>query len=138
VSSSLNTGNVVTIDTTDLSLPSDLVVYWSIHFWVTLRRLTVCVTLYCNYNIHTVSYVDVQGTPSIFGEADIGAKKEPTISNMYNMDNIEIYLYSRRLFKLVYQCSVMPFRRVLKPKMLIERVCPHGCLNLLIVGGGGR
>jgi hypothetical protein len=32
MSLSLNTGNVVTFDITDLSLPTDLVVWWSIHF----------------------------------------------------------------------------------------------------------
>jgi hypothetical protein len=41
ISSSLNTGNVVTFDTTDLSLPTDLVVLWSFRFSVTLDRLTI-------------------------------------------------------------------------------------------------
>jgi hypothetical protein len=51
MSLSINTGNVVTFDTTALRLPTDLVVWWSIHFWVTLDLLTVYVTLLCNCHI---------------------------------------------------------------------------------------
>jgi hypothetical protein len=57
MSSSLHTGNVVTFDTTDLNLPTDLVVWWSIRFGVTLDRLTVRDTLRCYYDNDIVSYV---------------------------------------------------------------------------------
>jgi hypothetical protein len=68
MSLSLNTGNVVTFDTTDPGLPTDLVVYWSMN----LNRLTVCFTLLCGYDTLNQGLATARSTADIVcGTVDI-------------------------------------------------------------------